>query len=83
MQVVLTLAASALAVASLAVVTCAWLVGPAAWPERVLARIAALALLYLKPLSGAIGVAAFAAAVVVHLVLRRTGAAASLGARAG
>ena len=53
LQVVLTLAASALAVASLAVVTCAWLVGPAAWPERVLARIAALALLYLKPLSGA------------------------------
>jgi hypothetical protein len=33
--------------------------------------------------SAAIGVAAFAAAVVVHLVLRRTGAAASLGARAG
>jgi TRAP transporter 4TM/12TM fusion protein len=83
LQVVLTLAASALAVIALAVATCAWLVGPAAWPERVLAGVAALALLYLEPISAAIGVAAFVAAVVVHLVLKRTGAAASLGARAG
>ena len=82
LEVAAALAASALAVVALAIVTCAWLVGPAAWPERVLALVAALALLYLEPISVAIGVVAFAAAVVVHLVLRRTGAASSLGARA-
>jgi TRAP transporter 4TM/12TM fusion protein len=81
-QVALTLVASVLAVAALAIVTGAWLVGPAAWPERALAAVAALALLYLEPVSVAIGVAAFAVAVVVHLVLRRTGASSSLGARA-
>ena len=63
--------------------SCPWLVGPAAWPQRVLADAVALALLYLEPVSAAIGVAAFVAAVLVHLVFRRTGAAASLGARAG
>ena len=82
LDVVLTFAASALAVVALAVATCGWLFGPAAWPERVLAGAAALALLYLEPVSVAIGVGAFAAAVVVHVVLRRTGAAGALGARA-
>jgi TRAP transporter 4TM/12TM fusion protein len=82
LEVAGALAASALAVVALAVVTCAWLVGPAAWPERILAAVSALALLYLEPISVAIGVVAFVAAVVVHLVLRRTGTATSLGASA-
>jgi hypothetical protein len=54
------------------------------WPSRERGRDrSALALLYLEPISSAIGVAAFVAAEVVHLVLARTGAAASMGARAG
>jgi TRAP transporter 4TM/12TM fusion protein len=82
LEVMLALAASTVAVFALSVVTGAWLVGPAAWPERVLATVAALALLYLEPISVAIGAAAFAAAVVVHVVLRRTGVDSSLGAKA-
>ncbi len=66
-QVVLALLASTLAVVALAVATGAWLVRPAGKPERVLAAIAALALLYLEPISVAVGAGAFALAVVVHL----------------
>ena len=63
-------AASALGVAALAVVTGAWLVGPARWPERVLCGIAAALLLYLQPLSIAIGIGFVVMAVVVHLATR-------------
>ncbi|MFL6125767.1 TRAP transporter permease [Actinophytocola sp.] len=63
---------SALGVAALAVVTGGWLFGPARWPERALCVPAALLLLYLQPLSIAIGVGFFVAAVVVHLAGRRT-----------
>ncbi len=63
---------SALGVAALAVVTSGWLVGPARWPERVLCVPAALLLLYLQPLSIAIGVGFAVVAVVVHLLGRRT-----------
>lgn len=63
-------AVSALGVAALAVVTGGWLLGPAHWPERVLCAVAALLLLYLQPLSIAIGVGFFAVAVVVHLLMR-------------
>ncbi|MGB3442965.1 MAG: TRAP transporter fused permease subunit [Actinophytocola sp.] len=63
---------SALGVAALAVVTGGWLVGPARWPERVLCVPAALLLLYLQPLSIAIGVGFAVAAVAVHLLRRKT-----------
>jgi TRAP transporter 4TM/12TM fusion protein len=63
---------SALGVAALAVVTGAWLFGPARWPERALCVPAAVLLLYLQPLSIAIGIGFCIAAVVVHLLGRRT-----------
>jgi TRAP transporter 4TM/12TM fusion protein len=63
-------AVSAVGVAALAVVTTGWLAGPARWPERVLCVPAALLLLYLQPLSIAIGVGFGIAAVLVHLLLR-------------
>jgi hypothetical protein len=49
--------------------------GPARLPERVLAGLAASLLLYLEPLSMAIGAALPVAAVAVHLAMRRSGAA--------
>jgi TRAP transporter 4TM/12TM fusion protein len=63
---------SAVAVAALAVVTTGWLVGPARWPERALCVPAALLLLYLQPLSIAIGIGFAVVAVVVHLLGRKT-----------
>ena len=63
---------SALGVAALAVVTGGWLLGPARWPERALCVPAALLLLYLQPLSIAIGVGFVVVAVVVHLAGRRS-----------
>jgi TRAP transporter 4TM/12TM fusion protein len=65
------LVVSAAAVAALAVATGAWLVGPARPPERVLAALAALFLLYLEPVSVAVGAVLLAAAVAVHLILGR------------
>ena len=65
-------AVSALGVAALAVVTGGWLFGPAKWPERALCVPAALLLLYLQPLSIAIGVGFVVVAIVVHLVGRRS-----------
>ena len=67
--------AAAAAVAALAVVTGAWLVGPAGWPERALFAVAAVALLVMAPLSLGIGVLAAVAGVGVHLVARRRKAA--------
>jgi TRAP transporter 4TM/12TM fusion protein len=64
-------AVSALGVAALAVATGGWLLGPANWPERALCVPAALLLLYLQPLSIAIGVGFAVVAVVVHVVGRR------------
>jgi TRAP transporter 4TM/12TM fusion protein len=66
------LAVSALGVAALAVATGGWLVGPARWPERVLCVLAALLLLYLQPVTIAIGVGLAGVAVVVHLLTRRS-----------
>jgi TRAP transporter 4TM/12TM fusion protein len=63
-------AVSAVGVAALAVVTGAWLVGPARWPERALCGVAAVLLLYLQPLSVAIGIGCVVVAVVVHLATR-------------
>jgi TRAP-type uncharacterized transport system fused permease subunit len=63
--------AAAAAVAALAVVTGAWLAGPAGGPERALFAVAAVALLVMAPLSLGIGVLAALAGVGVHLVRHR------------
>jgi TRAP-type uncharacterized transport system fused permease subunit len=59
------------AVAALAVVTTGWMFGPTSMVERVLCVPAALLLLYLEPLSMALGAGLLVLAVVVHLVHRR------------
>jgi TRAP transporter 4TM/12TM fusion protein len=73
--ILLALAVSVIAVAALALATGAWLAGPAGWPERVLAGLAAVLLLYLEPASIGAGLALAAAAVAVHLLTRRRWAA--------
>jgi TRAP transporter 4TM/12TM fusion protein len=65
------LVAGALGVAALAVVTGGWITGPARWPERALAAVAALLLLYLDTPTVLAGIAVLALAVGVHLVRRR------------
>lgn len=62
---------AALAVAALAVVTGGWIVGPADWPQRLLCLPAALLLLYLHPVTIAVGLAFGAAAVIVNLLARQ------------
>jgi TRAP transporter 4TM/12TM fusion protein len=64
---------SVFAVASLAVVTGAWLLGPARVPERLLFLVAAIALLVMTPTFIAVGAAFLVAGVLVHLVSRRRG----------
>ena len=71
LDVVWVTAVSALGVAALAVVTSGWLLGPARLAERLLCLPAALLLLYLQPITVAIGIALSIAAVVVHLAARR------------
>ena len=58
-------------VAALAVVTGAWLFGPARVPERLLFSVAAIALLVMTPTFIAVGAAFLVAGVLVHLVTRR------------
>jgi TRAP transporter 4TM/12TM fusion protein len=70
-DMVWTGAVAGLAVAALAVVTGGWLIRSAGWPERVLCVPAAALLLYLNPATIVAGVGLLAAAVAVHLVLRR------------
>jgi TRAP transporter 4TM/12TM fusion protein len=60
---------SALGVAALAVVTGGWLFRRARWPERLLCVPAAVALLYLQPVTIAVGLGFLLVAVVVHVVL--------------
>lgn len=62
---------SGIGVAALAVVTGAWLIGPTRLPERVLAGVAAVMLLWVAPIPDAIGLAAAVAAIVIHLIGRR------------
>jgi TRAP transporter 4TM/12TM fusion protein len=62
---------SVFAVASLAVVTGAWLFGPARIPERLLFLIAAIALLVMTPTFIAVGAGFAVAGVLVHLLTRR------------
>jgi TRAP-type uncharacterized transport system fused permease subunit len=70
-SILLVTLVSALAVAALAVVTGKWLLGPAAVPERVLAGLGAVLLLYLEPTTVLIGLLALVLAVAVHLLGRR------------
>jgi hypothetical protein len=51
-------------------VTTGWMFGPTRLLERGLCLVAALLLLYLEPLSIALGAGALTLAVVVHLVMR-------------
>jgi len=69
--ILITFVVAAVAVGALAITTGAWLVGPAGIPERVLAALAAVFLLYLEPLWVGIGAGCLAAAVAVHLLSRR------------
>ncbi len=69
--VLVAFVASALAVAALAVVTGAWLLGPAHLPERAIFLVAALALLVMSPLTIAVGLGAIVLGIVVHVMGRR------------
>ncbi len=69
--VLIAFGTSVFAVSALAVVTGAWLLGPAKIPERLLFAVAAVALLVMTPLYMAIGAAFIVAGVVVHLIGRR------------
>ncbi|MEU4806763.1 TRAP transporter fused permease subunit [Actinosynnema sp. NPDC023587] len=62
-------AVSVVGVAALAVLTGGWMFGPARWPERLLCLPAAVALLYLQPVSVVIGLALLLVAVAVHVLL--------------
>ena len=70
-DMVWTGAVGALAVAALAVLTGGWLIRRAGWPERLLCAPAAALLLYLHPLTMAIGAGLLATAVVLNLVIPR------------
>jgi len=70
-SILLAVSTSAVAVAALAVVTGAWLFGPAGWPERVLFGVGALVLLLMTPVAIGVGLAAIVAGTAVHLYLRR------------
>jgi TRAP-type uncharacterized transport system fused permease subunit len=83
--VLIAFGTSVFAVSALAVVTGAWLLGPAKIPERLLFAVAAVALLVMTPLYMAIGAAFIVAGVVVHLIGRRKagGGDASASGRTG
>ena len=66
--VLIAFVTSVFAVAALAVVTGAWLFGPAKVPERVLMFVAAIALLVMEPLWIGVGAAFLVAGVAVHMI---------------
>ncbi|MGH8902439.1 MAG: TRAP transporter permease [Egibacteraceae bacterium] len=68
-QVVLAAGISMLAVVALAVFTGGWILGPAGPAERALAGAAAIALLFLQPLSVLIGLGLLTIAIATHLLL--------------
>lgn len=72
--VLIAFTTSVFAVSSLAVVTGAWLFGPARVPERLLFAVAAIALLVMTPLFIGVGAAALVAGLAVHLLGRRAAA---------
>lgn len=66
--VLIAFVTSVFAVGALAVVTGAWLLGPAKVPERLLFVVAAITLLVMEPLWIGIGAAFMAAGVAVHVM---------------
>jgi TRAP transporter 4TM/12TM fusion protein len=70
-QIALAVAASALSVAALSFAVFGWLGGRARWPERVLAAVAAVALLTLEIDMAGVGLAVLALALGLHLLRRR------------
>jgi TRAP transporter 4TM/12TM fusion protein len=70
-DMVWTGAVGALAVAALAVVTGGWMVRRAGWPERLLCAAAAALLLYLNPVTIAVGAGLLAVALGLHLIMAR------------
>jgi len=70
-SVVWTTAVSMVAVAALAAVTGGWILGPASWPQRLLCVPAALLLLYLQPITIAVGLGFLAVAVIANLARPR------------
>jgi TRAP-type uncharacterized transport system fused permease subunit len=71
LTVAIAFTTSVFAVGALAVVTGAWLLGPAKIPERVLFFVAAIALLVMEPLWIAVGAGFIVAGVVVHVIGRK------------
>ena len=69
--IVVACVTAAAAVGALAVVTGAWVLGPATWPERILFGVGAVALLVTEPLWIGIGVVGVLAGLALHLVARR------------
>ncbi len=70
-DMVWTAGVGALAVAALAVVTGGWMAKRAAWPERMLCAPAAALLLYLNPVTIAIGIGLLAIALLLNIVVTR------------
>ena len=70
-DMVWTGAVAALAVVALAVVTGGWMIRRAGWAERVLCIPAAALLLYLDPVTIAVGAGLLAVAAVVNIVMAR------------
>ncbi|HKH52206.1 MAG TPA: TRAP transporter fused permease subunit, partial [Mycobacterium sp.] len=70
-DMVWTGAVAGLAVGALAVVTGGWIVRRAGWPERILCAPAAALLLYLNPVTIAVGTALLVVAVAINLVMAR------------
>ncbi len=71
-EIAFAAAVSAAAVAALAIATSGWLRQRATWWERALAAMAAVLLLYIRPLPVALGTGLLVAAVALHLVRVRT-----------
>jgi TRAP-type uncharacterized transport system fused permease subunit len=70
-DIALALAGGVLGVVALAAATSGWVRGSTRWPERVLAGVAAVLLLYLDTPTLVAGMAVLAAAVGLHLVRLR------------
>jgi TRAP-type uncharacterized transport system fused permease subunit len=64
-------AVAGLAVGALAVVTGGWMIRRAGLPERILCAPAAALLLYLHPITMAVGASLLAVAVALNLVIAR------------
>ena len=67
----MTFVVSVIAVTALAIVTGGWILGPANWPERGLAALAAGLLLYLEPSSVLAGLGVLAVVLALHVARRK------------